>query len=112
MVNRALVNPSGNFDLASNNAALTLSINLAARAVVGTTTIGPASPTILNVITTNGSTVTGSWSASGLGGSGTLTIATLTSSSASGTFSFTAVPVNSTTTGTKTVTNGSFTATF
>jgi hypothetical protein len=116
IVNAASVNPSGNLNIASNNAALTLAISFAARAVAGTTTIGPLSTTVMNVITTNGTTVTGSWSASGLGGSGSLTIATLTSSSVSGTFFFTAVPAPGASgagaTGTKTVTNGTFSATF
>jgi hypothetical protein len=112
IVNSANFNQSGNVNLASNNSALTLSINFAARGAVGTTTINPTSTTVLNVITTTGTTVIGSWSASGLGGSGTLTIATLTSSGMSGTFSFTAVPASAGTTGTKTVTDGTFTATF
>ena len=111
-VNAASVNPSGNLNVASNNAALTLSVNFAARAAVGTTNINSTSTTVMNVITTNGTTVTGSWAASALGGSGSLTIATLTSSSVSGTFSFTALPASAGTVGTKTVTNGSFNATF
>jgi hypothetical protein len=111
-VNAAGVNPSGNLTVASNNSALTLSINFAARAAVGTTDVSGGT-TVLNVITTTGTTVIGSWSASALGGSGTLTIATLTSTGASGTFSFTGVPVNTTTPATtKTVINGTFNATF
>ena len=59
-VNAASVNPSGNLNVASNNAALTLSVNIAARAAVGTTNINSTSTTVMNVITTNGTTVTGS----------------------------------------------------
>ena len=115
VVNAASVIGAGNVNIASNNAALTLAISFAARAAVGTTVINSTSTTVLNVITTNGTTPTGSWAASALGGSGSLTIATLTSSSVSGTFNFVAVPAPPPSglgaTGTKTVTNGSFTAT-
>ena len=58
---------------------------------------------------------TGVWSVGGLFGSGTLTVSSLTSAGVSGTFSFTApvapgAPAG--TTGTRSITNGSFSATF
>ncbi|MEQ1909113.1 MAG: hypothetical protein ABMA15_09840 [Vicinamibacterales bacterium] len=107
---------NGTLNIASNNTALTLSVNFAmSGAAVGTTSINAASPLVMQAMTTNGSTVTGAWSASVLGGSGTLTISTLSSSGASGTFSFVAVPSTTSgipSAGTKTVTSGVFTATF
>lgn len=107
---------NGNLNITSNNSALTLSVNFATSgAAVGTTSINAASPMQMQVITTNGSTVTGVWFASAVGGSGTLTISSLSATGVSGTFSFVAVasptsplPVA----GTKTVTGGTFSATF
>ncbi len=108
---------NGTLNVASNNAALTVSVNFArTAAAVGTSTVGLASPLTLNVITTTGSAVNGSWTAAAGSGSGTLTIATLTATGASGTFTFTAVPVpgvgGAGATGNKVVTNGAFNVTF
>ena len=102
--------------IASNSSDLTRSITFAGRpAAVGTTTVAMGA-LAMNVITTTGTTVIGSWAAAGASGSGTLTVASLTSSGASGTFSFSAPPApagsGGAATGTKVVTNGSFTARF
>lgn len=107
----------GTLRIASNSADLTRSINFSVRpATVGTTTVFLGSALSMNVITTTGSTVIGSWAAGGGSGSGTITVASLTSTGASGTFSFSAPPAPSGSggqaTGTKVVTNGSFTARF
>ena len=107
---------NGSLNIASNNAALTLSVNFATSgAAVGTTSINAASPLVMQVMTTNGSNVTGVWIASVIGGSGTLTISALSSSGVSGTFSFVGIPSTTSgivTVGNKTVTSGVFTATF
>ena len=107
---------NGNLNIASNNTALTMSVNVATSgAAVGTTNINASSPLVMQAMTTNGSNVTGVWIASQLGGSGTLTISALSSSGASGTFSFVGVPSSTSgipTVGNKTVTSGVFTATF
>jgi hypothetical protein len=107
---------NGSLNIASNNAALTLSVNFSTSgAAVGTTSINAASPLTMQVMTTSGSSVTGVWFASALGGSGTLTISSLSSSGASGTFSFVGIPSTTSgipTVGNKTVTSGVFTATF
>ena len=108
---------NGNLNIASNNTALTLSVNLAtSNAAVGTTNISASSPTTMQVMTTNGSNVTGVWFASAIGGSGTLTITSLSSSGVAGTFSFVGTPLATsgvvTPTVNKTVTSGVFSATF
>jgi hypothetical protein len=105
-------NLNGVLNVASSNTALTLSVNFATNAAVSTVTISFGVPTSMNVIATNGSTVTGSWGAGGVLGSGTLTIATLTAAGASGTFRFDAVPMVAGSTGTRVVTNGAFSVTF
>jgi hypothetical protein len=112
IVNTAtLVNNTIN--VASNSADLTRSVSFAlSNAAVGTINVA-TSPVQMSVITTNGTTTTGSWIASFGIGSGTLTIASLSSSGASGTFSFTAPPATATTpAGNKVVTNGAFNVTF
>ena len=109
-------NSNGTLRISSNSADLTRSVNFAAPASVGTVTVSLSSAITMNVITTTGTTVIGSWGAAGQFGSGTLTIASLTGSGASGTFSFSAPPApagsGGQATGTKVVTNGSFTARF
>ena len=67
---------NGILNVASNNAALTVSVNFAVRGGVGTTQVSSGNATV-GVITTNGTTVTGSWIGTNLGGSGSVTIATL-----------------------------------
>jgi len=116
IVNSARV-VNGTLSIASNSADLTRSINFAGKeAAVGTTTVSPSTALSMNVITTTGTTVIGSWAAAGGQGSGTLTVTSLTSSGASGTFSFSAPPVpgpgGGQATGTKVVTSGAFTARF
>lgn len=107
---------NGTLRVSSNSADLTRSINFAGPAAVGTTTVSLASALTMNVLTTTGTTVIGSWGAAGNLGSGTLTVTSLTSTGASGTFSFSAPPApggsGGQATGTKVVTNGSFTAQF
>ncbi len=108
---------NGTLGIASNSADLTRSINFAGKeATVGTTTVSAGTALSMNVITTTGTTVIGSWAAAGGQGSGTLTVTSLTSTGASGTFSFSATPApggsGGAATGTKVVTNGSFTARF
>ena len=108
-------NINGVINVTSNNAARTVSINFAGPAVVGTVSVNPQSALSLNVITTTGTTVTGSWLAGGLFGSGTLNINTLTSAGASGGFAFAAVPPPAGgmgATGTKLVSSGAFNVTF
>ena len=106
---------NGILNVASNNAALTLSVNFAVRGGVGTTQVSSGNATV-GVITTSGTTVTGTWIGTILGGSGSVSIATLTSSGASGTFSFMAPavppPSGAGATGTRNVTNGVFNVTF
>ena len=106
---------NGVLNVASNNAALTVSVSFAIRGGVGVTEVSSGNATV-GVITTNGTTVTGSWVGTNLGGTGSVTINTLSNSGASGTFGFTAPAVPGASgagaTGIKTVTNGVFTVTF
>lgn len=108
---------NGTLGIASNSADLTRAISFAGKeAAVGTTTVSAATALSMNVITTTGTTVTGSWAAAGQFGSGTLTISSLSATGASGTFNFSAPPApggsGAGATGTKVVTNGAFTARF
>jgi hypothetical protein len=109
-------NSNGTLRVSSNSADLTRSINFAGPAAVGTASVSLATALTMNVLTTTGTTVIGSWGAAGNLGSGTLTVTSLTSTGASGTFSFSAPPAPGASagqaTGTKVVTNGSFTAQF
>ncbi|HKT79912.1 MAG TPA: DUF6252 family protein [Vicinamibacterales bacterium] len=104
---------NGTLNIASNSSDLTRAIAFALKnAAVGTYST-PNSEVSFTVQVTNGATVTGAWGAGGQLGSGTLTISSISSSSVSGTFNFVGiVPAGSPGTGTKTVTNGSFSATF
>jgi hypothetical protein len=102
---------NGVLNIASNSASLTLAVGFAARGGVGTIQVSSGNVSV-SVITTNGSTVTGSWLGTNIGGTGSVTINTLTSTGASGTFSFTAPAAGSGATGIKTVTSGVFSATF
>jgi hypothetical protein len=112
-VNSASLNSNnGIINVSSNSADLTRAIAFAVTGVVGTYPVG-TSAVSLTVQTTNGASVTGAWTASGIFGSGTLTITSLTSTRVTGTFSFTGViGPGSPGTGTKSVTNGAFTANF
>jgi hypothetical protein len=88
--------------------ASSISIGIGALASVGTTSVGPNSPTNGNLIAANQS-----WLAGPSGGSGTLTITTLTATGATGTFSFSMVPnTSSGASGTKVIANGAFNVTF
>jgi hypothetical protein len=106
-------NVNGVLNIASNSADRLLSVNLATSAAAGSQTISIANATVMQVIATNGTAVSGTWFASAVGGSGTLTITSINTTGASGTFSFNAVagPTGGGA-GTKVVTNGSFSARF
>jgi hypothetical protein len=101
---------TGNLNVASTNAASTLSVNFGVGATVGIKTIGPGVPLSFQVETSAGAI----WIASGSvsGSSGSLTIVTLTATSATGTFSCVAQPVSGGAAGSRVVANGSFSVTF
>ena len=104
-------NTNGILTVTSNTTDRTRSVNFATAATIGTTSV-TGSATSMQVLTSNGTTVTGTWIAvTGLG-TGTITITALSSAGASGTFSFNAPPVGAGATGTKVVTNGVFSVTF
>lgn len=108
----AATNQSGIFAAAASNGPGTIALGFGALAAVGTTSVGPTSPTNANMVATSGSTGQ-SWAASTSGGSGTLTITSINATGATGTFSFTMIPVAGTgASGTKSVTNGTFSVTF
>lgn len=112
-INSATLQSSGLLNIASNSSDLTRSVNFAVQPAAVGTFSGASSAIQLNVITTSGGAVTGSWLTSLNFGSGSLTITSLSSTGVSGTFAFTAVPATaSTPSGNKVVTNGAFTATF
>ncbi len=108
---------NGTLNIASNDAALSNSINLALSNVyVGVFQVNATTPLTMQVMTLNGTNVTGSWSASVTGGSGTILVNTLSTVAATGTFSFVGVPSSSGGVSTpavnRSVTNGSFSVFF
>ncbi len=85
-----------------------ITIGIGVLAQVGTTSIGPISPTNVNLMVGSQG-----WVADVTGGSGTVTISTLTATGATGTFSVTVKPVpNTGSTGNKVIANGTFNVTF
>ena len=103
---------NGVLNIASNTTDLTRAIAFAARInAPGSVTVA-SSDLSMTVQTTNGTAVTGVWTAAGTLGSGAVTVTSISAAGASGTFSFNAPAFGQGATGTKVVTNGVFTATF
>ena len=100
-VDNVLVSP-GNINVASSNAASTVSVNFGFGAAVGTTMVGQNVPLSFQV-----ETPSGVGTAAEMVGSGSLTVVTLTSTTAAGTFNCVAQPVAGGT-ASRVVTNGSF----
>lgn len=108
----AALNVAGVFSVGSSNAGSTITLGFGALSGVGTTTVGPISPTNATLTIPTSSSSPG-WAANTAGGSGTLTVTTYSAAGASGTFSFTLIPIPGTgATGNKVVTAGTFNVTF